>query len=82
MPCPDPEGPAWQLRGMAVVPGLQGEGIGSSLLTAVHRDVGEGLWCNARERAVPFYQRHGWIIVSEPFDVGTIGPHRRMVRQP
>jgi len=71
--------PGWQLRGMAVAQGLQGEGIGGKLLEAVHRDVAEPLWCNARVRAEPFYRRHGWRAVGPSFDIPPIGPHQRMV---
>ena len=37
------------------------------------------LWCNARIGAVPFYRRLGWRVVSDVFDVPTVGPHVRMV---
>lgn len=78
---PAPEGSArWQLRGMAVLPELQGSGLGGRLLATVHAEVGEAMWCNARERAVPFYASHGWRVVSEPFDIPEVGPHRRMAR--
>jgi len=81
-PFPDPwtdgPGPRWQLRGMAVLPGLQGEGVGRRLVEAVHHDVAEPMWCNARERAEGFYLRHGWSPHGDRFDVDPIGPHRRM----
>jgi ribosomal protein S18 acetylase RimI-like enzyme len=38
-----------------------------------------GLWCQARERAVSFYERAGFQVVGEPFDVPKIGEHRGMV---
>ena len=77
MPDPPPEAsPGLQLRGMAVLPELQGEGIGARLLAAA---VGpEPLWCNARVAVVAFYERHGWRPVGAPFDVPGIGPHQRM----
>jgi len=74
--------PALQLRGMAVLPGLQGEGIGTQLLAGVHRDVAEPMWCNARTSAQRFYARHGWEPVGEPFDIDPIGPHQRMLWAP
>lgn len=78
--------PAWQLRGMAVAPGCQKSGIGRALLAAVDRHVeGNGnkrvLWCNARVPAAGFYQKHGWKIVSEVFEIPTAGPHVRMVKE-
>ncbi len=78
---PDGPGPALQLRGMAVAPGLQGQGRGGVLLEGVQSELGCALWCNARERAVSFYERHGWRVVSEPFDIPGVGAHRRMVYQ-
>jgi GNAT superfamily N-acetyltransferase len=39
------------------------------------------LWCNARVAAVPFYEGRGWRVVSEVFDVPTVGPHHRMLRR-
>ncbi len=39
------------------------------------------VWCNARVVAVPFYAKQGWEIVSEVFDIPTVGPHRAMLRR-
>jgi predicted GNAT family N-acyltransferase len=76
--------PAWQLRGMATAAGVQGRGLGRRLLeTAVadaRRDAPERIfWCNARTSAVGFYEKLGWKVMSEPFDVITAGPHVRML---
>ena len=38
---------------------------GGPLLEAVHDDVGEALWCDARVAAVPFYARCGFLPVEE-----------------
>lgn len=77
-----PEGPRWQLRGMAVATDRQGQGVGGEVLRAIQAGIAAPLWCNARERAIPFYLRHGWSVISEPFDVPGIGPHRRMIWSP
>lgn len=69
----------WQLRGMAVLPDLQGAGVGRALVQAIEAEVDGPLWCNARTSAIPFYERCGWTPVGEPFDIEPIGPHRRMV---
>lgn len=78
--------PAWQLRGMAVADDYRKSGVGRELLQAVDSHVaGEAvhmLWCNARVPAATFYQRHGWQIVSEIFDIPTAGPHVRMIKPP
>ncbi len=75
---PEPR-PSWQLRGMAVLPALQGSGVGRALIGAVHAEVDAPMWCNARENVVSFYARNGWRKVGEPFDIEPIGPHVRMV---
>lgn len=76
--------PAYQLRGMATRADLARRGVGSALLRAAltsleRRDAASLFWCNARVPAVPFYERMGWRIVSDVFEVPTAGPHRVMV---
>ncbi len=76
--------PAWQLRGMATDSHEQGRGVGKALLQyavddATGDEPGRILWCNARTPAIGFYERLGWQVVSEPFDVPTAGPHVKMV---
>ena len=77
--------PAWQLRGMAVSDGYRNRGVGRLLLHEVDRGVIQSpirlLWCNARVPASEFYQKHGWEIVSEVFEIPTAGPHVRMVKR-
>jgi GNAT superfamily N-acetyltransferase len=74
---------AWQLRGMATRADRVREGIGARVLAAVVAMAREGdgprlLWCNARVAAVPFYRSQGWRVISDVFDVPTVGPHRKM----
>jgi len=76
--------PAWQLRGMATDAIEQGRGLGRRLLehalADAQRDVPDRIvWCNARTMAIGFYERLGWRVVSEPFDVPTAGPHVKMI---
>lgn len=75
--------PAWQLRGMAVARDRQRQGIGARLLAFAEADCSDPptLWCNARIEAVAFYERHGWRTASDLFDIPTVGPHRRMVKE-
>ena len=77
--------PAWQVRGMAVVAESRRSGVGRDLLNAIERHVTERkaalLWCNARKPAAGFYQRLGWRIASEEFEIPTAGPHFRMMKE-
>jgi GNAT superfamily N-acetyltransferase len=77
---------AWQLRGMATDHAHQGRGYGGELpryaLSFVALDSQVRLfWCNARVPAIPFYERHGWKVDSEEFDIPTAGPHRKMAKR-
>jgi predicted GNAT family N-acyltransferase len=78
--------PAWQLRGMATDSRQQGRGLGRQLFESAAIDAGRAepgrvFWCNARLSAVGFYEKLGWRVVSEPFDVPGVGPHVKMVWQ-
>lgn len=80
-----PDVPAWHLRQMATAEGFRSRGIGAQVLAAaiehVTADGAEVLWCNARERAVPFYARHGFRGHGEIFtDERHTIPHLRMWR--
>jgi len=77
--------PAFQLRGMATDPVWAGKGVGKAVLGYAVQSIQQIspirlLWCNARLIAVPFYEKLGWTIVSDRFDIPTAGPHHRMVR--
>ena len=77
--------PAWQLRGMATDDPYQGKGFGGELLRCAEVLIAADsnvrlFWCNARVPAIPFYQKHGWKVDSEEFDIPTAGPHRKMVK--
>jgi ribosomal protein S18 acetylase RimI-like enzyme len=86
-PRPHPHQPApgdWQLRGMAVAPGLQRRGVGGALVDAMVKALGarggRRLWCNARSSAVGFYLRHGLEKAGPEFEVAGVGPHFVMHR--
>jgi GNAT superfamily N-acetyltransferase len=70
------------LRGMAVDPTLQRQGLGARLLAHVQRDVDAPMWCNARHAAVSFYTACGWRAVGPLFEIDDEGPHQRMVWAP
>lgn len=76
----------WKLRGLAVRPGAQGEGIGRTLLERCLEHVtargGRLLWCNGRTSARAFYERLGFHTVGQEFTVPHTGPHYVFVRGP
>lgn len=76
-----------QLRAMAVDESFRGAGVGRRLLAHVDAHVKALppptplLWCNARVGAIPFYQRCGWTVACDVFEIPPIGPHVRMTRR-
>ena len=75
-----PNGQAWQLRGMATDPSVQGMGCGFSILQAamdfVRLEDGVEIWCNARVSASGFYAKSGFRnLTPEAFEVAGVGPH-------
>ena len=71
---------------MAVNAEAQKSKVGTRLLQFAERFVlaqnySSLLWCNARVPASGFYQRHGWTIISDPFDVPDAGPHVKMMKR-
>jgi ribosomal protein S18 acetylase RimI-like enzyme len=75
---------AWRIRGMATAPELRGRGAGAAVLDAlVAHAVDQGatrVWCNARTPARAFYERRGFRVASEEFELPEIGPHYVMER--
>ncbi len=82
----DPTAQAVRLRGMAVSDSARDQGVGARLLDfamtqeALLRAPARLLWCNARERAIPFYTRMGFARYGEPFALPEIGMHEVMWR--
>lgn len=70
-----------QLRGMAVVENHRGTGVGRELLQCAERTLiaefpeRRTIWCNARESARSFYEKSGFAIDGEVFEIAGIGPH-------
>lgn len=73
----------WRIRGMASVPTAQGMGYGRELvLKATERAWGierSEIWCNARESAFGFYEKLGFVVVGDLFEIEGIGTHAVMV---
>lgn len=73
-----PVGSDTQLRGMAVRSECQKLGVGASLLAqayAIGRERSCGYWCNARQSAIGFYERQGWVAEGEMFEFPVVGLH-------
>lgn len=70
---------AWRIRGMATLPQARGRGAGSRVLSELvshARAAGATrVWCNARIAARSLYERAGFRVVSEEFELPEIGPH-------
>lgn len=77
----DPRDGDWRLRGMASDPAVRGKGYGAIALRAAldyaRERGGRRVWCNARTGAIGFYERHGFTVVGEEFDLPDAGPHYR-----
>ena len=79
--------PAWQVRGMATDARLRSRGLGAALLQLAEAEIAAEaspvrlLWCNARVPAVRFYEKLGWAVRCEPFDIPTAGPHVKMTKR-
>lgn len=62
---------SWRIRGMATDPSYRDRGLGGAVLQALlDYAVGAGgrfVWCNARVRARPFYERLGFVGRGETF---------------
>jgi len=78
------KGEQYQLRGMATLEPYQGLGAGKlmmenafEILKALKAD---GLWCNARLIAVPFYEKLGMRTYGESFDIKHVGLHFTMFK--
>lgn len=70
----------WQLRGMGVQPGRQGGGIGRLLLDEGLRRLraagARHLWANGRDVAQPFYERAGFRVVGDGYEMVGVPHHR------
>ncbi|MDA0667021.1 MAG: GNAT family N-acetyltransferase [Planctomycetota bacterium] len=68
----------YRIRGMAVDEAYRGLGCGRLLMEgcqSLAHELKTGLWCNARNNAIPSYVACGFRQVGEEFDIPNIGPH-------
>lgn len=75
----------FQIRGMAVLKECQGNQFGKQLILETEQFVlsqkGGLIWFNARETAVPFYQKSGYTICGDSFEIKDIGTHYIMYKK-
>jgi predicted GNAT family N-acyltransferase len=68
---------------MATDPAVRGTGAGRALvvegLARVAALRGDLVWCDARAAAAGFYERMGFRVITEPYEISPIGPHLGMV---
>jgi len=77
--------PDGRIGRMAVLKECRGQGIGSALLTALleyaRQEHYAGVYLHAQLTAIPFYEKHGFMVTGEQFmDAGI--PHRNMMLKP
>lgn len=76
---------AYQVRGMAVSDRSRGTGAGKLVLDTLEAKASElgvhTIWCNARASAAGFYQKAGWQIAGDMFEIPGVGPHFVMVKE-
>jgi GNAT superfamily N-acetyltransferase len=75
---------SWRVRAMATTESARGRGTGTAILEGLLLQAREHratrAWCNARSPARSFYERAGFHVVSEEFEIPPIGPHFVMER--
>lgn len=72
----------FQLRGMAVLEKARGKSVGKQLCLKAEEilkifDI-DCIWCNARATAVGFYEKLGYAVLGEEFEIPTAGKHFKM----
>lgn len=74
-----------QIRGMAVLEEHRKKGYGELLMAYSEKHItnqkGTLIWFNARENAVPFYEKLGYNKVGNPFNIADIGLHYIMKKE-
>ena len=82
----------YRIRGMATLPEYRAQGLGTKLIevgvdiikeniSIVTEGEKRRIWCNARESAFEFYEKCGFEIVGEMFEIEGIGSHKIMWRE-
>jgi predicted GNAT family N-acyltransferase len=75
----------YRLRAMATSPKVRGENFGKKIIEFAINELQnrkvELLWCDAREVALGFYEKMGFITVGDFYNVPQIGPHKLMYKK-
>lgn len=83
---PDGGPGSWRVRGMAAAPAARGRGAGGAVLQALLQHArahgAASVWCNARIPARSLYERAGFRVTSEEFELPDIRPHLVMELYP
>ncbi|HEY5143195.1 MAG TPA: GNAT family N-acetyltransferase [Solirubrobacteraceae bacterium] len=83
---PDGTPGGWRVRGMATAEQARGRGAGAAVLDALvghaRAHGAERIWCNARTPARSLYERAGFTVLSDEFELPEIGPHLVMELRP
>jgi GNAT superfamily N-acetyltransferase len=76
---------SFQIRGMAVLPAFQKQGVGEVLVKEAEKfcttQKADLIWFNARTSAVGFYQKMGYEILGPEFEIYDVGPHFLMYKK-
>ena len=74
----------FQIRGMAILEEHQKMGFGKLLIQKCEVDIfnenGKLIWFNARENAVAFYEKCGYVKTGNIFNIDTVGFHYLMMK--
>lgn len=75
----------FQIRGMAVLEEFQGKGLGTKLVKEAEKQCinlnANVIWFNARENAVPFYEKLDYKIIGDSFLIPEVGIHFVMYKK-
>jgi len=75
----------FQIRGMAVLENFQKKGFGEALMhhaeLALQKEKANLIWFNARKTALGFYEKLGYRIIGDPFEIENVGIHYLMYKK-